>query len=137
MKTLCITWQRLADGQGGTCPRCAGTGEAVAESVERLAQALRPLGLGVRAERRELSAAEFAADPSASNRIWIGHKPIEAWLGATTGHSACCGPCGDAQCRTLEIRGVRYEAIPTKLILKAGLLAAAELLSEGETGGET
>jgi hypothetical protein len=36
--------------------------------------------------------------------------------------------CGDSDCRTVEIRGTVFETIPERLILKAGLRAAAELL---------
>lgn len=131
MKIMHIRWQRLTDVKGGTCSRCASTGDAVAESVARLSDALSRLGIEVRAERRELSADEFASDPLASNRIWLAGKSIEEWLGATVGRSACCDQCGGAECRTLEIGGIRHEAVPTNLILKAGLLAAAELMTAG------
>lgn len=130
MKILLIRWQRLTDAHGGTCPRCSNTGDAVVECVERLRLSLRPLGIDVQDERRELTAAEFSTNPLASNRIWIGGKSIEDWLGASVGQSACCDQCGDAECRTLGIDGVHHESVPAHLILRAGLLAAAELLTE-------
>ncbi len=52
--------------------------------------------------------------------------PIEIWLGGTTNTSKCCGACGDSECRTINIAGRSYEAIPEHLIIRAGLLAAAE-----------
>jgi hypothetical protein len=38
--------------------------------------------------------------------------------------------CGDSECRTLEVSGTTFEAIPERLILKAALLAAAQLLDD-------
>ncbi|MET1154705.1 DUF2703 domain-containing protein [Arthrobacter sp.] len=38
--------------------------------------------------------------------------------------------CGDADCRTVQICGTTFEAIPEQLILQAALAAASELLGE-------
>lgn len=51
------------------------------------------------------------------------------WLGATAGASQCCAVCGDNDCRTLEVDGSSFEAVPERLIIKAGLAAAASLLA--------
>jgi hypothetical protein len=53
---------------------------------------------------------------------------MEDWLRGTVGKSPCCSVCGDSDCRTVEIQGAVFETIPERLIVKAGLLAAAELL---------
>jgi hypothetical protein len=37
--------------------------------------------------------------------------------------------CGDNECRTVEVGGDTFEAIPETLIVKAGLAAAATLLA--------
>lgn len=76
---------------------------------------------------KELSNAEFRADPGESNRIWIAGRPLEEWLGASTGSSPCCDQCGDDPCRTVEVDGVTLEAIPAEVIVRAGLMAAADL----------
>ncbi len=55
-------------------------------------------------------------------------KPVQA-------KAPCCGPCGDAQCRTVTVGEVTYEAIPRELIVKAGMLAAAEILGEPQGCG--
>jgi hypothetical protein len=55
---------------------------------------------------------------------------MEDWLSGSVGSSRCCSVCGDSDCRTLEIRGTTFETIPERLIVKAGLLAAAELLDD-------
>jgi hypothetical protein len=128
MMELRITWQRLVDDQGQTCDRCSATGNAVRRGVEMLHEALAPLGIAVIAEERMLGRAEFMRAPLESNRIRIGGRMLEEWLGADTGQSRCCGPCGEEECRSVSFREQYYEAIPTELVLKAGLMAAAHLL---------
>lgn len=127
MKTLTIRWQRLVDEHGQTCDRCGATEVAVRRAAADLQQALHILGIEVRLETSTLSPASFAQAPLESNRLWIADVPLEQWLGATTGQSRCCSACGDASCRTLSISGTTYEAVPADLIVKAGLLAAAQL----------
>jgi hypothetical protein len=129
MKTLTLTWQRLLDARGGTCPRCRETGDEVAAAAKTLAKALRPLGIALRTERKALSPAAFRRLPSSSNRIWVGGRPLEDWLGATTGESRCCGSCGDARCRTVELGGASHAAVPARLVVGAGLMAAGRLLA--------
>lgn len=129
MKTLSLKWQRLVDARGGTCPRCRTTGDEVAAAAKTLAKALKPLGIALRAERKPLSPAAFRRRPSSSNRIWLGGRPLEDWLGAATGESECCGPCGDARCRTVELGGKTHAAVPARLVVAAGLLAAGNLLA--------
>ena len=127
MRPLPIVWQRLVSG-GQTCDRCAATQHEVEHAVHILDQALRPLGIEPQLEIRELDETSFQQDPSASNRIWIAGKPMEDWLDGTVGSSRCCSVCGDSECRTVEVGGTTFEAIPERLILKAALLAASELL---------
>lgn len=127
MMELRIVWQRLVEN-GATCPRCGSTGAEVERAYKKLRKALKPLGIGVVLETREMGQAAFRADTSQSNRIWIAGKPLEEWLQAETGQSPCCDTCGDAQCRTVRIGSSVYEAIPEALIIRAGLLAAAGLL---------
>ena len=129
MPTLEIIWQRLTDDAGATCPRCGSTGAAVNEAQGSLAAALAPLGIDVVVATRELTDAEFRRDPSQSNRIWLGGRPLEDWLGATAGSSPCCDQCGDDPCRTVEVDGTTHEAIPADVIVRAGLAAAASLVS--------
>ena len=67
MKTLPIVWQRLANTEGRTCPRCHGTGDEVLSALDRLRAALAPLGvepqLETRAERSCLSGATVRIQP--------------------------------------------------------------------------
>ena len=128
MQTIRIVWQRLLSLQGQTCDRCAATELALQQAVETLQQVLAPLQMQVEFNRQAMTLEQFNQDPGASNRIWIADKPLEEWLGASTGTSPCCSVCGDAQCRTLECGNQSYDAIPPQLIIKAGLLAAAQQL---------
>ena len=127
-KTLHVLWQRLVDERGQTCERCGTTETAVEEAVHKLKRSLKELGMSIVLEKKTLSPSTFLEDPLESNRIWIAGEPIEEWLSATSGQSKCCSTCGDSDCRTVMVDGETYEAIPAKLIVKAGLLAAAQLL---------
>ena len=79
-------------------------------------------------EIRDIDEASFKANPSESNRIWIGGRPVEQWLGARVGSTRCCSVCGESECRTVEIGAGTFEAIPQELFLKAALIASSELL---------
>lgn len=123
MKTFRITWQRLVDEQGQTCSRCGGTEQELHKALRFLVKSLAPVGIAFSLETKALDAQEFAQDPSQSNRLWIDGRPLEKWLQAEAGTSPCCGPCGDSECRTVEVEGTVYETIPAELIIKAALLA--------------
>jgi len=134
MKKLHIIWQRLVDERGQTCDRCGTTETAVREAVQKLKRSLKELGIDVVLEKKTLSPSTFLEDPLESNRIWIAEEPIEKWLSATTGQSKCGSSCGDSDCRTVTVEGKTYEAIPADLIVKAGLLAGAQLLHSEPRG---
>lgn len=123
MKTLPIIWQRLVTS-GETCPRCAGTGDEVERAYRQLRAQLLPLGIEPTLETRQIDEAEFKANPSESNRIWIAGKPMEEWLNASIGSSRCCSVCGDSECRTVAVGDATYEVVPEELLVKAGLIAA-------------
>lgn len=126
MKTLTIRWQRLVEG-GETCPRCGDTGAEVRKAAGTLGRALEPLGIEVVLEEAEIGLHEFERQPLESNRIVIGGRSIEEWLGGTSGQSPCCDVCGPSECRTVTVCGSTFEAIPADLVVRAGLLAAAGL----------
>lgn len=128
MKSLPIVWQRLVGSSGSTCPRCAGTQTEAQRAVERLKEALSPLGIEPVLETREIDSPTFKDQPTESNRIWIAGKPLEQWVDAKVGTSRCCAECGDSSCRTVEVEGTSYEVIPEKLLIRAGLIAASQLL---------
>ena len=135
MKPLTIRWQHLVDEGGQTCQRCGSTGREVQKAFHSLKQSLAPLGIKVSLEEKALDPATVAKDISQSNRIWIGERPLEDWLGAQVGKSSCATCCAElgsnGECRTVEVEGKTYEVIPADLIVKAGLLAASQLLNVG------
>lgn len=127
MRPLEIRWQRLvADGR--TCDRCGSTGREVERAVATLRAALAPLGIEPVLETVELDDSTFRARPSLSNEIWVNGRLLDDWLSATTGSSTCCSVCGDAPCRTVQIGEKVFETIPERLLVRAGLLAAAAML---------
>ena len=130
VRSLPIRWQRLVDSEGQTCVRCAATQDEVEQAVAKLERVLAPLDMAPELEVAEVDNATFQASPVESNRIWIAGRPMEDWLDAKVGSSRCCSVCGDADCRTVEVRGTTFEAIPERLILQAALVAAAELLGD-------
>lgn len=123
-----MRWQRLLDEKGRTCDRHGTTETMVEEAVNKLKGSLKGLGIEVLLEKSVISPSEFPKDTLQSNRIWINGKPIEEWLSAKSGQSKCYTICGESECRTVTVGGKTYEAIPSELIVKAGLMAAVELL---------
>ncbi len=114
MKTLKIKWQRLIS-KGETCPRCGSTEKEVDKAVSTLSPSLASLGIEARLEKTELSVAEFKKNPLQSNRIWINDRPLEDWIKGRIDKSPCCDVCGPSECRTLEVKGKVYEAIPAEV----------------------
>ncbi|WP_236574162.1 DUF2703 domain-containing protein [Hydrogenophaga sp. PBL-H3] len=127
VKQMPIVWKRLVKG-GATCARCESTGLELEAAVTKLADALRPLGIEPVLETREIDEAAFKDNTSESNRVWIGGRSIEEWLGAAVGMSRCCSVCGESDCRTLELDGRIYETIPENQFVRAGLMAASEVM---------
>ena len=130
MKTLIIRWQRLVNERGETCLRCGETGDILEKAFEKLKKTLAELDIVVALEKETLDFTLFTKDPLQSNRIWIGGRPLEEWLGASVGKSQCCDVCGDSGCRTISTGQNIFETIPEDLIIRAGLLAAAELFTK-------
>ncbi len=130
--TLRIQWQRLVDGKGQTCERCGSTQEELGKALQSLQASLGSLGIDVALEERALSPEECAEDVLESNRIWVADRALEEWLGGDVGTSLCgfcCSELGDAvECRTVSVEGKTYEVIPAQLIVKAGLLAASQMV---------
>jgi DNA repair exonuclease SbcCD ATPase subunit len=127
MKTLTIRWQRLINESGQTCERCGETGDSLKTAFNKLKKSLSELNIEVQLKEEALNFLIFTKDPLQSNRIWIGGKTLEEWVGGTVGKSQCCEVCGDSECRTILIGQDTFETIPEDLIIRAGLLAAAEL----------
>lgn len=133
MKMLKIKWRRLVS-DGRTCPRCGSTEEELEKAISTLRQSLTSLGIEVILEKDELSVAEFKEEPSQSNQIWFNDKLLEDWIEGKSGQSPCCDVCGPSECRTVKVAGKTYETVPAELIIKAGLLAASQLIAAEKNG---
>ena len=135
---LTVNWQRMVTDDGATCDRCGSTGEELRKAVDTLREALAPLGITVESTEEELSTTEFASNVIGSNRIMIGGRLLEDWLGGATGQSpceSCCEAVGDdVECRTVTVDQTTYDTVPAELIIRAGLLAAAELTGTPASG---
>ena len=133
-----IEWQRYVDENGKTCDRCGGTEEQLNRGVETLQSALHPLGIKVTLNKKSMGS-ECAKNIIESNKILIAGRPLEEWLGAKIGTSACgscCAKLGESvECRTTSVDGRTYEVIPAELIVKAGLKAASEIIVAPSTEG--
>ncbi|MCS7202826.1 MAG: DUF2703 domain-containing protein [Thermodesulfovibrio sp.] len=128
MKKLLIKWQRLINNDQ-TCPRCKSTEVEIERAYKKLKEALRIFGIKVILEKLEITPSEFNKNSLISNQIFINNKALEEWINAKTGQSPCCDVCGEQDCRTVEFLDKTYETIPETLIIKACLLAAAEILT--------
>lgn len=127
---LTVRWQRLVDASDKTCPRCSSTEQEVYKAFRHLRAALAPAGIQVALQTDRLDSDAFFKAPLESNRVWVNGRPLEDWLGAQSASSPCCGSCGDSECRTVSVGGAVYEAIPARLIVRAGFLAAGEVLRD-------
>lgn len=128
LKKLIIQWQRLLNDKDQTCPRCSETGETVKTGVSKLKNTLAELGIEVELIQKALDFSTFANNPLQSNSILVNGRLLEEWIGGETGKNKCCDVCGDSECRTISFGENTFESIPENLIIKAGLLAAAELI---------
>lgn len=133
MQVLKIKWQRLVS-EKRTCQRCGATEEELDKATAALKQSLSSLNIQVSLEKVELSIAEFSEDPLQSNQIWLNDQPLEDWIGGKVDRSQCCDVCGPAECRVVEIGEETYEAIPAELIIRAGLLAASQMVMTATAG---
>lgn len=127
MKTLTIRWQRLVNKNNQTCPRCEETEDNLNSAFLKLKKALAEVNIEVELVKDALDLSTFTKDPLQSNCIWIGGGLLEEWIGGTIGKSKCCDTCAESECRTVSIGNNTFESIPENLIIRAGLLAAAEL----------
>lgn len=130
-KTLAIEWHRMVDKDGNVC--CGG--DAARMEVEtaraKLAEELEGSGIEVVLAKTDHSPEECMDCPECANCIMVAGKGINQWLDAEMTGSPCGGVCKKAmgdnfECQNLVYEGKTYDVIPADLIVKAGLLAAAD-----------
>ena len=116
MRKILIEWKHY-DKQGETCSRCNNTGDNVKAAIGTICSEFKDVKISYKETR-------LAADKMAeSNSIFINGQAIEDLLEATASenfcHSCTCLSGKGSNCRTIELDGNSYEAIPEELILKA------------------
>lgn len=130
MNTLTIRWQRLVNEHGETCERCGATQEELEKAICNLQHSLSAVGVQIALEEVKLDRKTFSQDVTRSNRILVANRPLEEWLGAEVGESACSSceelvGC-DVACRTVQVGVKTYETIPAQLVIEAAHRAAVE-----------
>ncbi|MHB8729656.1 MAG: DUF2703 domain-containing protein [Sulfuricaulis sp.] len=123
MKRLEIEWRHL-DKAGNTCARCSETGRTLDETVAQLARECAARGVQVIYRETRLSERELPQ----SNMILFNGEPLESLLpGAAVSASDCPSCCEftgrPTACRTVELQGRTYEAIPAALVRAAACRA--------------
>ncbi|MCP3666321.1 MAG: DUF2703 domain-containing protein [Gammaproteobacteria bacterium] len=120
MKQINIEWRHL-EVDGNTCIRCNDTGNTLQQVIDQLNRECAPCGWEAVSQDTPLDASRIEE----SNGIWLNGQAIEELLpDAIAGENhcqSCCDFTGNpqTQCRTIEIGGNAYEAIPESLIRKA------------------
>ena len=119
MKKIEIEWKHL-DKDGSTCIRCADTGKELEKVIGELKRECRGRGMDIFFKETGLSEKEI----DESNAVLINGEKIEHILPQASASSNCCGSCCEftgrkTYCRTIELNGETYEAIPGSLIREA------------------
>ena len=132
-KVLTIVWQHSPEKEGAKCENCLAKKEELKIAYESLRTSLPSLGIQVAMKEEKPVATACGVAMTKSCGIFIGGRPLETWLGAQIGKSACgsgkgCGADGSAQCVSMKLGGKTYTVVPADLIVKAGLMAASELI---------
>jgi hypothetical protein len=119
MKTIRIEWRRLVRG-GETCERCHATGETLSRLVTEMNRECEPKGCRFVLEETGLEADSL---PESNSLLIDGIRLEQALPGARVASSdceSCCELIGErVECRTVELGGFSYEALPEQLMRDA------------------
>lgn len=127
--TLTIRWKRRVDGSSRTVSSHAAAEQQLDLAFATLKKSLEPTGVEVVLQKAVLSEEQFAKDPLNSNRIWLNGAALEMYLPNATIASTKDAKSGDVF-RTVEFAGTSLRDVPHKLIVHAGLIAAADSVKE-------
>ena len=132
-KVLTITWHNSPEKEGKKCDNCLVKKDEAKKAYESLKTSLSSLGIQVVMKEEKAKAAACGMVISSSCGVTIAGKPLESWLGAEAGKSGCgsgkgCGAGGASQCASLVLAGKTYTVVPADLIVRAGLIAASEMI---------
>lgn len=122
-----------------SCDRCAETEEGLETAVDRVADLLADLGIGlhIRKTKVETSADAYRTGLQISPTIRIDGRDIQPEFEATTCESCtdiadCCDEDEEAiDCRSWSYRGRTFEVPPVEMVIEAILRHAVGTLSPG------
>lgn len=118
MKKITIEWKHY-DKEGETCTRCNNTGDNIKQVLKNIKEDEHFQDIEVNFVETKLAAERMTE----SNSVFINGIAIEVVLNGSTSenycHSCSCLAGKGSNCRTVEVEGKSYEAIPEKLILQA------------------
>jgi hypothetical protein len=124
-RTLVIRWQHAVCKNENPCERCVNTPLEIQQAYENLRESLAGLGIIVTMEEKKIKQHD--------DHIYINdHDIIDLLKGERT--KTECANCFDEKgnprtCNSLKLGDKTFEVIPAELIMKAGLMAASELIT--------
>ena len=124
-RTLVIRWQHAVCQNDNPCERCINTPIEIQRAFDDLKSSLAGLGITVTMEEKKIKDHD--------DRLFINdHDVIDLLKGERT--KTACANCFDDKgnprtCTSLKLGEDVFEVIPAELIIKAGLVAASELMT--------
>jgi len=124
-RTLVIHWRHAVCQNENPCERCINTPLEIQQAYENLKESLAGLGIVVTFEEKKIKEHD--------DHIYINDRDITDLLEGETIKTACMNCLDDKgdprTCNSLKLGDNTYEVIPAELIIKAGLVAASELVT--------
>lgn len=120
-----VEWRHIGKDVSNTCERCSETGTNVMSVIREISLFLQDEGISVRFVETKLPAAAV----SESNAVLFNGMYLEDLIDGMEVSFTECKSCscitGEdfVECRAVDYKGERYEAIPPELIIRAALRA--------------
>ena len=128
--SLTIRWKRRVEGENGDSVRAHWTAEKEVDAAfAMLKSSLQPAGIDVVLQKVPLTEEQFAKDPLKSNRLWLNGASLEMYLPEAKAGSVQ-SPDSTTVYRTVEFAGASFRDVPRQMIVKAGLIAAADAVKQ-------
>lgn len=126
-----LEWQKGATEACQTCDACGVSEQEIKAAAAQLKTKLADKKVRVKIVERK--ATDGTPERPSASRMWVCGIPLETWLGAR----AAMTPCPDAKSReavrpALYVDDQSYSVIPADLMVKAGVMAANQLLEHGK-----
>lgn len=124
-RTLVIRWQHAVCQNDNPCERCINTPLEIQQAFDDLKTSLSGLGITVTLEEKKIKHHD--------DHLFINDRDVVDLLKGERVKTACAN-CFDDKgnprtCNSLKLGDDVFEVIPAELIIKAGLVAASELIT--------